>query len=330
MRFAFIETEKACFPVTLMCRMLAVSRAGFYAWRRRPAAAQTREDQVLAVAVAAIYAENHGRYGSPRVQMELRNRGQRSGRKRIARLMRLQGLRARPRRRYQTSTDCRHGLPVCSNLLARRFAVAQPNTAWVTDMTYLWTAQGWLYLAVIIDLFSRRVVGWSMSERIDRKLALDALRMALAQRRPQRGLIHHSGYDCQRAAPIEQAAQPQEGQARWMGDSARLDSAFLVKRELLAQEEILRRERAFGSYPEKQEAEQIAKEVQPEQTGFYHGPISLAVVLLPSNSSRFRPFQVTPLILADHRGRVPASGYCRPKRAQVERVIGCVRSRDEG
>ena len=191
--------------------MLAVSRAGFYAWRRRPAAAQTREDQVLAVAVAAIYAENHGRYGSPRVQMELRNRGQRSGRKRIARLMRLQGLRARPRRRYQTSTDCRHGLPVCSNLLARRFAVAQPNTAWVTDMTYLWTAQGWLYLAVIIDLFSRRIVGWSMSERIDRKLALDALRMALAQRRPQPGLIHHSDRGSQYASGDYQQLLAQHG-----------------------------------------------------------------------------------------------------------------------
>jgi hypothetical protein len=191
-RFAFIETEKACFPVALMCRMLAVSRAGFYAWRRRPVAVRTRQDQVLAVAVATIYAEHHGRYGSPRVQMELRDRGQCSGRKRIARLMRIQGLRARPRRRYRTTTDSRHGLPVCPNLLARRFAVAQPNTAWMTDMTYIWTPQGWLYLAVIIDLFSRRVVGWSMSERIDRKLALDALRMALAQRRPPRGLIHHS------------------------------------------------------------------------------------------------------------------------------------------
>jgi len=199
-RFAFIAAEKACFPVALMCRLLAVSRAGFYAWRRRPIARRTRQDGILAVAVAAIYAENHGRYGSPRVQMELRDRGQRSGRKRVARLMRLQGLQARPRRRYRTTTDSRHGLPVSPNLLARRFAVTQPNTAWVTDMTYLWTAQGWLYLAVIIDLFSRRVVGWSMSERIDRRLALDALRMALAQRRPQPGLIHHSDRGSQYAS----------------------------------------------------------------------------------------------------------------------------------
>ena len=200
MRFAFIATEKACFPVALMCRLLAVSRAGFYAWRQRPVAQRTRQDETLAAVVAAIYAENHGRYGSPRVQMELRARGQRSGRKRIARLMRVQGLRARPRRRYRTTTDSRHGLPVAPNLLARRFAVAEPNTAWVTDMTYIWTPQGWLYLAVIIDLFSRRVAGWAMSERIDRKLALDALRMALAQRRPPRGLIHPSDRGSQYAS----------------------------------------------------------------------------------------------------------------------------------
>jgi transposase InsO family protein len=157
-----------------------------------PVAARTRQDETLAAVAAAIYAENHGRYGSPRVQMELRERGQRSGRKRIARLMRAQALHARPRRRYRTTTDARHGLPVAPNLLARRFAVAKPNTAWVTDMTSIWTPQGWLYLAVIIDRFSRRIAGWPMSERIDRQLALDALRMALAQRRPPRGLIHHS------------------------------------------------------------------------------------------------------------------------------------------
>jgi transposase InsO family protein len=210
-RFAFIAAEKAYFPIALMCRLLAVSRAGFYAWRQRPMAPRTRQDQTLAVAVAAIYTDNHGRYGSPRVQMELRGRGQRSGRKRIARLMRLQGLRARPRRRYRTTTDSRHDLPVCPNLLARRFAVAQPNTVWVTDMTYIWTPQGWLYLAVIIDLFSRRVVGWSMSERIDRKLALDALRMALAQRRPPHGLIHHSDRGSQYASEDYQQLLAQHG-----------------------------------------------------------------------------------------------------------------------
>jgi putative transposase len=210
-RFAFIETAKACFPVALMCRMLEVSRAGFYAWRRRPLAARSRQDQMPAVTVAAIYREHHGRYGSPRVQMERRDRGQCGGGKRIARLMRIQGLRARPRRRYRTTTDSRHGLPVCPDLLARRFAVARPNTAWVTDMTYIWTPQGWRYLAVIIDLFSRRVVGWAMSERIDRKLAWDALRLALAQRCPPRGLIHHSDRGRQDARGDDQALLAQHG-----------------------------------------------------------------------------------------------------------------------
>jgi putative transposase len=210
-RFAFIAAEKARFPVALMCRLLAVSRAGFYAWRKRPMAARTRQDQVLAIAVATIYAEHHGRYGSPRVHIELRERGQRSGRKRVARLMRMQALHARPKRRYRTTTDSRHGLPISPNLLARRFTVAEPNTAWVTDMTYLWTPQGWLYLAVIIDLFSRRIVGWAMSERIDRNLALDALRMALAQRRPPRGLIHHSDRGSQYASGDYQQLLAQHG-----------------------------------------------------------------------------------------------------------------------
>jgi len=210
-RFAFIAAEKAHFPVTIMCRLLAVSRAGFYAWRRRPVAARTRQDQVLAAAIATIYAEHHGRYGSPRVHAELRERGQRSGRKRIARLMRAQKLHARPRRRYRATTDSRHTLPISPNLLARRFSVTRPNTAWVTDMTYLWTPQGWLYLAVIIDLFSRRVVGWSMSERLDRKLALDALHMALAQRRPSHGLIHHSDRGSQYASGDYQQLLAQHG-----------------------------------------------------------------------------------------------------------------------
>ena len=190
-RFAFIAAEKACFPVALMCRILAVSRAGFYAWRRRPAARRTRQDGTLAVVVARSTPSTTGAMALRGCGWNSRSRS--SDRTEADRPVdACQGLRGRPKRRHRTTTDSRTGLPVCPNLLARRFAVAQPSTAWVTDMTYLWTAQGWLYLAVIIDLFSRRVVGWSMSERIDRKLALDALRMALAQRRPQPGLIHHS------------------------------------------------------------------------------------------------------------------------------------------
>jgi len=199
-RYAFIQTEKACYPVALMCRVLQVSRSGFYAWRTRPTAARTHQDQTLAVSIAEIYAHSRGRYGSPRVHAELRERGQCTGRKRVARLMQVAGLYARPGRRYRCTTDSGHGLAVKDNVLARGFEVAQPNTTWVTDITYIWTLQGWLYLAVVLDLFSRRVVGWSMSESLQCQLALDALKMALENRHPPRGLIHHSDRGSQYAS----------------------------------------------------------------------------------------------------------------------------------
>jgi len=191
-RFAFIAAEKACYPVALMCRVLKVSRSGYYALCQRPPAAHTLKDQSLALEVAAIHAESRGRYGSPRVHAELRERGRRTARKRVARLMRAAGLRARERRRFRGTTDSGRGMATKGNLLARRFAVPAPNSGWVTDITYLWTLEGWLYLAVILDLFSRRVVGWALSERLERGVALDALQMALTARQPPQGLLHHS------------------------------------------------------------------------------------------------------------------------------------------
>jgi putative transposase len=199
-RFAFIATEKAYLPVAMMCRMLQVSRSGFYAWRQRPPSARALEDQRLTLEVSAIHAQSRRSYGSPRVHVELRERGRRIGRKRVARLMRTAGLRARMPRRFRRTTDSEHALAIRDNLLARRFAVARPNFGWVADITYLWTLEGWLYLAVILDLFSRRVVGWSMSERLEKKLALDALSMALAERQPQGGLLHHSDRGSQYAS----------------------------------------------------------------------------------------------------------------------------------
>jgi hypothetical protein len=137
MRFAFIGEEKASFPVALMCRVLKVSRAGFYAWRSRPAAKRTRQDQVLAAVVATIYTSNRGCYGSPRVHVELRERGHCVGRKRVARLMREQGFGARHKRRYRRTTDSRHNFPISANVLARRFAVMRPNAAWVRHHLYM-------------------------------------------------------------------------------------------------------------------------------------------------------------------------------------------------
>jgi transposase InsO family protein len=149
--------------------------------------------------VAAI-AESRGRYGSPRVHAELRERGQRTARKRVARLMRAAGLCAREPRRFRSTTDSEHGMAIKGNLLARRFAVPSPNSGWVTDITYLWTLEGWLYLAVILDLFSRRVVGWALSERLERGVALNALQMALTDRQPPQGLLHHSDRGSQYAS----------------------------------------------------------------------------------------------------------------------------------
>jgi len=199
-RFAFIAAEKAAFPVTVLCRTLAVSRAGFYAAQARPPAARARADNRLAVEIVAIHGESRQRYGSPRVHAELRARGQGVSRKRVARLMRHQGLAARRRRRFRVTTDSTHPFPVAANVLARRFAARAPDVVWVTDITYIPTGEGWLYLAVLLDLCSRAIVGWAMSDRITDALTLEALRMALARRQPPRGLLHHSDRGSQYAS----------------------------------------------------------------------------------------------------------------------------------
>jgi transposase InsO family protein len=191
-RFAFIVAEKAAFPVRLLCRTLQVSRAGFYAWRTRPPARRAQADARLGLEIAAIHAETRQRYGSPRIHAELADRGCRTSRKRVARLMRVHGLAARRRRRFRVTTQSRHPFPIAPNVLARQFERAAPDQAWVTDLTYIPTGEGWLYLAVILDLCSRFAVGWAMSERITDALALDALGLALARRRPPQGLLHHS------------------------------------------------------------------------------------------------------------------------------------------
>jgi transposase InsO family protein len=149
-------------------------------------------DRRLAVEIAAIHAESRRCYGSPRVHAELRARGHRTSRKRVGRLMRARGLAARRRRPFRVTTDSTHTRPVAPNLLARRFTPGTPQRGWVTDITFIATGEGWLYLAVILDLFSRRVLGWALSERLTSPLPLEALRMALARRRPSPGLLHHS------------------------------------------------------------------------------------------------------------------------------------------
>ncbi|HYR49409.1 MAG TPA: IS3 family transposase [Candidatus Eisenbacteria bacterium] len=191
-KFAFISEEKVAFPVAVLCRLLAVSPSGFYAAQGRPRSLHARRDDKLTEQVVGAHAASKGRYGSPRVHAELKAAGECVGRKRVARLMREKKLAARMRRRFRTTTDSKHDFPIAPNVLERDFTASAPDRAWVTDITFLWTAQGWLYLAVILDLFSRRVVGWATSQNVDRHLALAALDTALARRRPAAGLVHHS------------------------------------------------------------------------------------------------------------------------------------------
>jgi putative transposase len=191
-KFAFVAAQLVAFPVAVICRVLHVSTSGYYAWTERGASCRSRRDRDLGAKVRAAHAASKGRYGSPRVHAELRAAGEKVGRKRIARLMKQAHLEGRKRRRFRKTTDSNHRLPIAPNLLKRNFTATAPNQAWVTDITFLWTQQGWLYLAAILDLFSRRVVGWATSPNVDRHLALAALRAALRDRRPSEGLVHHS------------------------------------------------------------------------------------------------------------------------------------------
>jgi transposase InsO family protein len=199
-KFAFVEAEKAHFPVEFMCEQLGVSRSGFYAWQKRQPSKREESDTKLAKRIEEIHQGSKGRYGSPRVLAVLRGLGERVSRKRVMRLMRDNGLAARRPRRFRKTTDSNHSLPVAQNVLARQFTPKAPNTAWAGDITYIPTREGWLYLAVLLDLYSRRVVGWSMRDNLERQLCLDALDMALQSRRPTSGLLHHSDRGSQYAS----------------------------------------------------------------------------------------------------------------------------------
>lgn len=192
MRFRFIDAEKANYPIILMCKCLSVSRSGYYAWLRRAPSARSREDEQLKPKIVASHKASRGTYGSPRIHQDLVEGGERVSRKRVHRLMGELEIEGIPKRRFRATTDSGHGLPVAPNLLMREFEVQAPNTAWVTDITYIATLDGWLYLAAILDLCSRRVVGYAMSDRIDRHLAIEALEHALGLRRDVRDLMHHS------------------------------------------------------------------------------------------------------------------------------------------
>jgi len=192
MRFHLIDAQKAELPIEQMCVLLNVSVSGYYAWKHRGPSQRQLDDMVLLAHIRAHFETSNGTYGSPRMHAELREENLTVGRHRIARLMRDNGLKANQKRRFKKTTDSHHGGPVSANLLDQDFSCDGPDQKWGVDISYVWTGEGWLYLAIVLDFYSRRIVGWATSSRLKRNLALRALHRAIAMRQPPPGLIHHS------------------------------------------------------------------------------------------------------------------------------------------
>ena len=184
--------RKRTSPYLSLCKVLGVSQSGYFARKSRPASQRQREDLVLLAHVRSAFQLSNETYGSPRLTRELQDQGLSVGRRRTARLMRENGLRARQPRRFKRTTDSHHAFLVAPNLLDQDFSAERPDEKWGADISYVWTREGWLYLAVVMDLYARRVVGWAVSDQLHKELALSALRRALAVRRPEAGLLHHS------------------------------------------------------------------------------------------------------------------------------------------
>ena len=205
-KYAWIDAQRKTYPLPAMCATLAVSASGYQAWKRggTPNRKRLADAQMLTL-IRAIHAELKGAYGSPRMVKEIRGRGFPAGKERVERLMRENNIRGRHKRRFKATTDSKHALPVAPNLLNRNFRPVAPNQAWTADLTYIWTAEGWLYLAVVLDLFNREIVGWSIKPRMTTDIVMDALTMAWFRRKPAPGLIHHSDRGSQYASQSFQA-----------------------------------------------------------------------------------------------------------------------------
>lgn len=197
---AFIEENKAEFPITQMCRVLKVQRSTFYGCRARPKSARAERDRILKERVKRIHEDTHQRYGSPRIHEELHAQGEAVSKKRVARLMKEEGLVGKKRRRFKKTTDSRHNVSPAPDLVQRNFSPAKPNKVWASDLTYIRTLEGWLYLVVFMDLFSRRIVGWAMGENMETELVLKAFRYATDDRKPRAGLVVHSDRGSQYAS----------------------------------------------------------------------------------------------------------------------------------
>lgn len=240
----FIDAQKATYPISMLCRLVDVSRAGYYAWVHRGPSQRAQDDATLTEDIRAIHSTSRGTYGVPRIHARLREQGRRVSRKRVARLMQAADLRGCGRRRRVRTTVSDPQATPAPNLVARQFSVGDVNRLWITDLTYLWTAEGWLYLAALLDAHSRRVIGWAMAEHMRVELPLEALQMALRERRPRSGdLVHHSDRGSQYTAGAYQAVLAAHGIRCSMSrkgdcyDNAMAESFFAtLKRELMPDE----------------------------------------------------------------------------------------------
>ena len=211
MKFRFISTHRETFTVGRVCKLLNVSRSGFNAWLKRPESRRSRENKSLEAKIRVLHAASHGIYGAIKIHQDLIDDGVRCGKNRVARIMRQAGLRSRTKKKFKATTNSRHNLPVAPNLLNQDFTVGAPNRAWVGDITYIPTDEGWLYLAVLLDLFNHKVVGWSASSRMTRQLAIDALQMVLGRQNPGKDLLHHSDRGSQYASTDYQKILKEHG-----------------------------------------------------------------------------------------------------------------------
>jgi transposase InsO family protein len=243
MRYEFIKKHSSAYAVERMCRILGVTRSGYYCWLRRGLNRRQKRDRALLEQIRKSYRQNNGRAGSPRVHEDLLDWGYCTSRKRVARLMREAGLRAKTKRKFRVTTQSKHSLPVADNLLGRDFTVKSPNKVWVSDITYLWTREGWQYLCVVLDLFNRQVVGWNLSHRLMSELAEDALIRAVMRRRPSAGLVFHSDRGVQYCSRSFRKLLKRYGMVQSMSrkgdcwDNAVAESFFgTLKRELVYHE----------------------------------------------------------------------------------------------
>lgn len=248
----FICKHREEFPVSLMCNVIAAGRSGYYSWLKRPESKTAKENKDLIREIRSVHKESKNRYGSPRIHAELKDRGIKCSLKRVSRLMREDGLYAKTRRKFRATTNSRHSRPIADNLIAQNFNQEAPNRVWASDITYIPTGEGWLYLSAVIDLYSRNVVGWTMKERMTSQLATDAFNMALLNRNPP--VIHHSDRGSQYASEeFQNLLKEYEVQCSMSGkgncyDNAVVESFFgTLKKELVYFENYKTRDEAKRS-----------------------------------------------------------------------------------